>query len=112
MSSTIRIIIGLIATVGAIGFLYVASPLGGQLPVGPWPFVGMAVFWALVAIACFSEKCRPLALRFIGATVFLVYAAYAFSSYGDETFSKALAGFVCIGLPAGYLAFTGKPPQL
>ena len=41
---------------------------------------------------------------------FPLWPVPAFNQYGTETFLQAMAGFVVIGLPSGYLMITGRYP--
>jgi hypothetical protein len=98
---------GLIAAAFAVlGALY-----GDYFPKGAWPFYGLAAFCTLISLACLAPRSRPVALRVIGVVVFGGFAAYVFSSYGKPDCWRALAAFGVFGLPAGYVAVTGKYPR-
>jgi hypothetical protein len=90
----------------ALGWLY-----GEYFPRGPWPFYGLAAFCALIALACLASASRPVTLRVVGAVVCGAFALYVYDSDGRPNFWRALAGFGVFGLPAGYVALTGKYPR-
>lgn len=107
--------IGILTAVGACLFVLVGLTMGGELPTrqspaGPMPFLLLATFCVVISVACFSKRSRPVTLRIIGAVLCAAFTIPAFNKYGTENFLQALAGFVLIGLPCGYLMITGRYP--
>jgi hypothetical protein len=110
MSFGSRLAIGIVAIFGAIGFLKTAlNPVGVNAP--SIVFHGMAALFAFIAIACFVPKSRPVTLRIIGSAIFLASASHFIHNLGTDNFVRALKGFVCWGLPSGYLVIMGKYPS-
>ena len=110
MSIGARIAIGVVALLGAVGFLMTAFDTSG-LPVGPPFFYGMAALFVVIAIACFFPKSHPITLRIIGTAVCCAYIFYLVDSFGSDNFGRAIIGFFFIGIPFGYMAIIGKYPE-
>jgi hypothetical protein len=110
MSFGSRLAIGIVAIIGAIGFLKTAINPGG-MPAPSIVFHGMAALFTFIAIACFFPKSHPVTLRIIGASIFLSFASYVISSFGTDNFERALRGFGFWGLPSGYLTIVGSYPH-
>lgn len=110
MSIGLRIAIGLVALLCAVGFLIMALDPSG-LPAGALAFYGMAAFFIVIAIACFFPKSHPITLRLMGAMIFCAYVAYAFGSFQTQNFGRAIVGLIVCGMPSGYLAVSGKYPS-
>jgi hypothetical protein len=111
MSRGGRVALAVACSLIAIGFATVGALYGDVFPKGPWPFYGLAGFCALIALACLEPASRPIALRFIGAVVCGAFALYLYDSSGGPDFWRARTGFGVLGLPAGYVALTGKYPR-
>jgi hypothetical protein len=110
MSFGSRLAIGIVAILGAIGFLKTAlNPVGVSAP--SIVFHGMAALFTFVAIACFVPKSHPMTLRIIGSAIFFASASYVMSSFGTDNFGRAFQGFSSWGLASGYLAIVGKYPS-
>jgi hypothetical protein len=110
MSRGARLTLAIVTLLSAVGFFLTGYFLGAELPAGSWPFYGMSAFCGVIAVACLAQSSRPLTLRVIGSVIFLSYVIYAFDSFGDRDFLRALIGFVWWGLPSGYLAIWGEYP--
>jgi hypothetical protein len=111
MSPWARIMIGLVSAFGAICFALIGFFPGFALPAGAWPFYGLAAFWTIVALACLVPRSKPLTLRLIGAPVCGFFAVYAYSSFGTDSFPRALAGLGVLGLPGAYVTVLGRYPS-
>ena len=112
MSTGSRVALGVACSLIGIAFAILAA-LYGDVFFGerfPWPFYGLAVFCALIALACLVPRSRPVALRLIGAVVFVAFALYAYGSYRTPNFTQALVGFCVFGVPAGFLIVLGRYP--
>jgi hypothetical protein len=109
MSPISRSLIGIVALIGAIGFLLTALDPSG-LPATSLVFHGMAALFILIAVACFFPRSHPLTLRVIGAAIFFAYGSYLVSSFDTPNFSRALRGFAIWGMPSGYLMVVGNYP--
>jgi hypothetical protein len=109
MSAGARITLAIVTILCAAGFAAVGI-LAPELPSGPWPCYGLAAFCGLIALACLARSSRPVALRIIGAVVFLGYVAFADDSIDDGNLFRAIAGLIVWGLPAGYVAIWGAYP--
>jgi hypothetical protein len=72
---------------------------------------GLAVFCFVTAVACIDTNSRPITIRIIGITIFLVSAGGFFMNPRGANILRALEGFFVIGLPFGYMAITGNYPQ-
>ncbi len=111
MSDGPRTLIGILMGFGAL-FAFVAGlGLGDQLPRGAAPLYGVGAFFAVASIACLSKRGRPIALRLIGGVISVTYFVYAASTIGEPRFFRAAVGCVIFGVPAGWLAVTGKFPD-
>lgn len=110
MSSGARIAIGVVSSFGAISFALIGMLFGPVFRSGSLPLYVLALFWAVVALACFVRRTRSITLRIIGAIVFGLFAAGGFASYGTEEFPRAMLGILVLGLPAGYVALKGSYP--
>jgi hypothetical protein len=110
MSAGARITLAIVTILCAAGFAVVGSYLGPELPAGPWPFYGLAAFCGLIALACLARGSRPVALRIIGAVIFLGYVAFAYDSIDEGNLFRAVAGLMVWGVPAGYVAIWGAYP--
>jgi len=106
--------------VGFLGVAYFTSNLDGQRA----PTVGgvlLAGFCAIGALACLLPASRPVTLRLVGGTVFLAFSGYLIDmlmsgkfmgrSRADPSLVNALVAFSAFGLPAGYVALTGRYPR-
>src|SRR4051794_6191626 len=111
MSTGARVTLAVACSLIAVGFAVLAALYGDYFPKGPWPFYRLAGFCALIALACLAPASRPVALRVIGAVVCGAFALYVYKSDGGPNFWRALAGFGVFGMPAGYVALTGKYPR-
>jgi hypothetical protein len=110
MSDGSRLAIGIVAIIGAIGFLKTAlNPVGVAAP--SIVFQILAALFAFIAIACFCPKSHPITLRIIGAAIFLSYSRYVLISFNTDNFERSLDGFRVWALPSGYLAIFGKYPD-
>lgn len=58
MSHGARLTLFAVTTLAATGFLVVAFGVGPMLPAGPWPFVGLAAFCGVLAVACSLPSLR------------------------------------------------------
>ncbi|MBH8575136.1 hypothetical protein I8752_19375 [Nostocaceae cyanobacterium CENA369] len=103
MSPTARWILG----IAAILFTLMVIPSAFDIPA-LW---GLVVFLLLIAVSCFSKRARPIAIRLIAATVLTMYICYVISEIGKPSLPKAIAGLCVWGLPAGFVAITGKYPS-
>ena len=110
MSPGARITIGVATAISAVLFVLTGIAFGKELPNGPWPLYGLGAFCGIVALACLVPRSRPVTLRIIGAAIFVIFAHYAYDSYGKDNFNRALVGFLVLGLPAGFVAITGGYP--
>lgn len=110
MSYGARLAIAITALVGGAAFLAIGLTHGSRLPAGAAPFYGMAFFCALVVVACMWRASRPLALRLIGAPVFLLYVANVYARLNTDELSWAITGFIVFGLPAAYVTVYGRYP--
>lgn len=111
MSTGARVTVGLVALACGVSFLFIAITAGDVFPTGPMPFYGFAVFCFVVFVACLFRKSRPLTLRIIGGVLCLSYLFYLYDSIQKGNWPWALAGFLVVGLPAGYLMITGTYPE-
>jgi Na+-driven multidrug efflux pump len=92
-----------------------------EMRVGAIAMVFLGGFCLTGALACFLPAIRPIALRLIGATVFLVFFGYLAgmvisgplqgSSRGEMSLINSIVGFLVFGLPAGYVAVKGQYPR-
>jgi hypothetical protein len=110
MSSGPRMLLGVACLVIAIGFAAVGALYGTIMLKGPLPMYAAGVFSALVSLACFSPQSRPVALRFISITVFIVCCGYVYSSWGQPNIANALRAFIVFGLPSGFVTLWGFYP--
>ena len=110
MSKSSRIIIGIVALLGAVGFFITALEPEG-LPTGVAGFYAMAALFVIIAVACFFPKTHPITLRMIGMVIFCGYVAYVYDSFQTQNFSRAIKGLIFWGLPSGYLAIMGTYPS-
>ena len=110
MSMGARIAIGVVALLGAVGFLILAQDTSG-LPAGAYVFYGLAALCVVIAIACFFPKSHPITLRIIGTAICLTYIYYVADSFGTENLVRAIVGFFVWGLPSGYMAIMGQYPS-
>jgi hypothetical protein len=111
MNTGAQIAIGIAALVTAIGFAVIGTNFGNAFPKGAWPFYAVAAFCGVVAITCFVRRSQRVLLRIIGLVICGIYLWYASTTFGEKNFGRAVAGFIAIGLPAGYLAITGGYPR-
>jgi hypothetical protein len=123
MSRGATIMLGSTLLLLALGFAGVAwftSGLDGQR-ASTIGMIVLAVFCLVGALACSSAASRPVTLRLIGATVFLVFAAYLIEmamkgpvfgkTRSEPSLASAIVAFLVFGLPAGYIAFRGLYPN-
>jgi hypothetical protein len=83
--------------------------------------VAMSAFSATASLAYVFPASRPIVLRLIGDTVFLAFLIYVISmmvsgtllgiSRGDMSLVNSIIAFLVFGLPAGYVAITGRYPR-
>jgi peptidoglycan/LPS O-acetylase OafA/YrhL len=118
MSRPSRWVLGCFALLFAAIFIYSEH----LEPSNNSPLVyGVAAFSGLIAVACFTQKWRGLAVRVIGFTVFLAYVSYLVfelvrepaKPYAGETephWLNAIIGLVVFGLPGLYVTARGKYP--
>jgi len=123
MSRSANILLGMtlgFLTLGFVGVAWFTSRLEGMRATT----IGMAIlgsFCAVGALACLLPASRPIALRLIGGTVFLAFFGYLVemavsgpvlgNSRGDTSLVNAIIAFALFGLPAGYVAVTGRYPR-
>lgn len=110
VSAGSRIIIAAISLVCAAGFFLTALDFSA-VPANAHAFYGLASFSLVVAIASLFPKSHPITLRMIGTLIFCGYMVYAGNSLHSSHLLQALVASVSCGLPAGYLAITGKYPS-
>lgn len=124
MSATARWTIAIIGLLCAASFAAVAllSPPDSLTERNRWGIWGMVVFCALFPFVCFPGPLRSTASRLIGAAIFLTCVAYIVSEVGqplpalgtyrrsDPNLINAALAFVVFGIPAGYVAVTGRLP--
>ena len=110
MSYGARLAIGTVAFFCAVAFAALAPILGPISPRGAWPVYLLSSFCAVIGLACFRSASRPVTLRLIGAIIFVVYAAYVWSSRNDLNVFRAIVGFIVFGLPGAYTGITGRYP--
>lgn len=103
MSPAARWILG----IAAIFFAVMVVPSAFDIPA-LWCFV---VFLLLIAVSCFSQRARPIAVRIIGASVFILFVWYVIGEIGKPSMPRAILGLLVWGLPGGYVAVTGKYPS-
>jgi MFS family permease len=111
MSTGGRVILGVACALIAAGFAVLATLYSDTFPEGTWPLYALAGFCTLIALACLVPASGPVALRIIGAVVCGAFALYVYASLDSPNFWRALSGFVVLGLPAGFVALTGKYPR-
>lgn len=117
MSLGSRIVIGLFSLFGALGMVFVAlQPGGAGSPVGLYAF---ALFCLFISLACLGGKVGNVALRLVGAAVFLACVAYGYSEAtasqvvldsgrrSQPSVLNALIAFVIYGIPGGWFALFG-----
>jgi hypothetical protein len=111
MATLLRILVGLTALTGAgaLAYLGVVKP---PLDFGPRPVFGLAVLCAVVALASVVPAMRRVALRVVGATVFLASVASVAETWEGEYRPWAVAGLIVAGLPALFSALMGRLPRL
>lgn len=123
MSRGACIVLGIVLGVLAFAFAGVAwfiSQLQGMRAAA----IGMVLlggFCLAGALACLLPAIRPIALRLIGATVFLAFFGYLVgmvisgpllgNSRGEMSLINSTVGFLVFGLPAGYVAVKGQYPR-
>jgi hypothetical protein len=123
MSRGASIILGIALAVLTLGFAGVAWFTIGVEGIRA-ATIGMSVlgaFSAIGALACFLPASRPIAARLIGGVVFLAFLGYLLGmlaggpligkSRADQSLVNAFAAFSLFGLPAGYVAITGRYPH-
>lgn len=115
MSRGARIALGIVLVAMALGFAAVgwlaAGVVEDRFQVG---MAALAGFSAVGAMACLWAASRPVTVRLVGLVVFLAFAAYlvdALVSGPPEGRAEAAAGFVVLGVPAGFVAITGRYPR-
>lgn len=121
MSAISRWIIAIFSLLGAV--MVAKLPLGEEVTtqqrVTQW---GVAGFCVLIAVACFPGRGRAVAVRIIGAAVFVACVGYIFDQWklpvdllhsqrSDPNIINAVVAFLTFGLPGGYVAVTGKFPR-
>jgi hypothetical protein len=106
----------------ALGFAAIAMWASGMesaraMANGMWI---MAAFSTVGALACLLPGSRPVALRLLGGTVFLVCLGYVvamlvsgpvWQAARRPSLASAIVCFSIFGLPAGYVAITGQYPR-
>jgi len=121
MSTGSRIVIALFSLFCGLSFFWLVAE--GFIPnaAGGYIVGGVCV---TIAVMCLSAELRPFIARIVGAAVFLGCCGYLYSEIthphsiiqrgayhkGDTNPLNAALAFVFIGLPAGFVAFTGKFP--
>jgi hypothetical protein len=95
-----------------------ASPPPGTMnPTGPWVVVAVLL---VIAVVCFPVPLRRPAARLLGAGVFLLCCWYVVDQVGapppteyrdgDTNFVNAVLAFLFFGVPAAFVAATGRFP--
>jgi hypothetical protein len=107
MSYGARVTLATASELAAVGLAAVALTLGPQLPLGSWPFYCLAALCALIGIACLSPASRAATHCRTGL---LVTFGYVYAQRDSENLTKALMAFAAFGLPAGYVAISGRYP--
>jgi hypothetical protein len=102
MSSTSRLILGIAAGICTAGFVVVSA----WLPL----VLLLAAFTALITAACLIRTGRSMAVRCIGAVVFLSCMGYVVASWNTPKFNQSLRAMSVFGLPAAYVAIRKKYP--
>ncbi len=123
MSRGASIMLGIAFVFLAVGFIavtYLMSNLEGKR-AGAVGGAILAIFCGLGAVASLLPASRPVTLRLLGGTVFLVCCGYLIEmlnggeilgrSRADQSLIKALLAFSVFGIPGGYVALTGRYPQ-
>jgi hypothetical protein len=111
MSFGARLTLAIASGLIAIAFSAVALTIGPRLPLGSWPFYLLTVFCLSISVACLSPVSRPITLRLIGSVVFLATAAFVYSERNSNEWVGTILAFAVFGLPAGYVAVTGRYPS-
>jgi hypothetical protein len=123
MSKGACIILGIAFGVLTLGFGGAAMFISGleEMRGVAKAMVAMGPFYAIGSLACVFPASRPIALRLIGGTVFLAFLIYLISmmvsgpllgnSRAAMSLVNSIIAFSVFGLPAGYVAITGRYPR-
>jgi hypothetical protein len=110
MSLGSRIAIGVTALICGWG-LWLSSMNPDGVAAKPIVFQGLTLICVIIAIACCAPKSHPITLRVIGGVVCGTYIFYVIDSLRtNREPGRAISGFICWGLPGGYLAIAGQYP--
>ncbi len=111
MSRGANLFLGIVMLFIGAGFVAIAITAGDIMPAGPWPFYGCGLFCWLITLACVLPGSRQVTLRIIGAVVLAVCLFCNVYALDDPRFPKSLIATLVFGLPAGYVAITGRYPS-
>lgn len=84
----------------------------------PWGLYLVADFCGLISIACLIPKWKAVAIRLIGASIFLVSIMYVIDQLGGPFYTNrsspslvnSVLFFLVFGLPSGYVMIFGIYP--
>jgi hypothetical protein len=121
VSTVSRIVIALFSLFCGLSFIWLAAE--GFIPNAAGGYIVGGVCVA-IAVMCLSTELRPFIARIIGAAVFLGCCGYLYSELthphpiiqrrayhkSDTNPLNATLAFIAFGLPAGFVAVTGKFP--
>lgn len=122
MSTGSRLVIALFSLFCGLSFIWLAAE--GFIPNAAGGYIVGGVCVA-IAVMCISAELRPFMARIVGAAVFLGCCGYLYSEIthphpivqrgayhkSDTNLVNAFFAFAFIGLPAGFVAATGKFPN-
>lgn len=123
MNRAATVVLGISLGILTLGFTSVACFTSGLegMRAAVIGEVVLGGFCATGALACLLPVTRPIAVRLVGGMVFLTFLGYFIamvesgplvgSSRSDPSLVKAIAAFSLFGLPAGYVAITGRYPR-
>jgi hypothetical protein len=113
MSRGARWLLGAFALIFALTFVVSAQNASANARL---LLCSVMAFCLLIAVACFSARLRGVAVRVIGALVFLAYTSYLVSEliaahHAQEShWIRAAIGLAVFGLAGLYVTIWGKYP--
>jgi hypothetical protein len=110
MSRESRWVIGIFALLTGTVLVWVAVPIGSELPAGPVPIAAVGIVALVMAVACFFPSSWPVTLRIIGFAVCLASIWFVIASIGTPNLLTAVLALFAIGLPFAVMGVLGRLP--